>query len=268
MFVYPGDMLSYDRRRRDLTIDLAAGTSSTEDIVAGVESVEGGRGNDQLFGDAHENWLWGGAGADLIYGRSGHDNVDGGDGDDRLFGDDGNDEVRGREGADALSGGTGDDVLVSAESRNDDPRGDVLPRADVLACDAGADSANSDRLDTITAECETVSFSSLSLRSVPSIDADSADFALNCRADSGCAGTISLSGPDGQPFGKQAFAIRGDGYDETADAVVAVPLNAVARTTLQTGTLVEVNVISNEATRGSESGGYRIVLRAGMLSPG
>jgi Ca2+-binding RTX toxin-like protein len=230
-----------------------------------VESAGGGRGNDQLFGDAQNNALLGGSGADVIYGRIGHDTVFGGDGDDRVFGDDGNDDVRGDTGADAVSGGAGDDFLDGArESYFVSDKWYEDPSADVLTCDAGADVARTNRLDTVTAECETMTMDIVDrLGAVPTIDADSADFALGCDSLAGCVGTISLSGPDGQPYGEEVFAIP---EDAPADAVVAVPLNAVARTALQAGTLVQVDVTPKDP--GWEPGGYRIFLRAGLLAPG
>lgn len=276
-----GDTLSYDSRRSDLVVDLAAGTWSAEDTVAGVESVIGGRGNDQLFGDAHNNRLWAGSGSDLVSGRGGQDHLSGGDGEDRLFGDDGNDDVWGGRGSDALSGGTGDDFLESAtESFSVGDREHEDPGADVLGCDAGADTARSDSLDTLTAECESVSTDVVGLHSVPSIDADSADFTLTCRnafpqpqpgldgvppALTACIGSISLSGPDGQDYGRQAFKIPVDDPGEAAEAILAVPLNAVARTALLAGTLVQVVVASKDTS--SPAGGYRIFLHASPVSP-
>lgn len=273
-----GDTLSYDSRRSDLVVDLATGTWSAEDTVAGVESVIGGRGNDQLFGDAHNNRLWAGSGSDLVSGRGGQDHLSGGDGEDRLFGDDGNDNVEGGRGTDALAGGTGDDFLESAtESFSVGDREHEDPGADVLGCDAGADLARSDSLDTLTAECERVSTDVVGLHSVPSIDADSADFTLTCRtafpqpgldgvppALTACTGSISLSGPDGQDYGRQAFKIPVDDSWDSADAIVPVPLNAAARTALLAGTLVQVVVASKDTS--SPAGGYRIFLHASPVS--
>jgi len=277
-----GDTLNYKRRRSDLRIDLAAGTWSTEDRVVGVESVISGPGNDVLVGDARSNWFSGGAGNDLISGGDGADRLDGDadsdvisggsgrdhlwgrDGDDRLFGEDGNDTVSGNAGTDALSGGSGDDDL---DATSDGPGGEL--DADALACDAGADSASTDRFDTITAECETVNTysSRVNLRSVPIIDADSADFALECLDEfERCTGTISLSGPSGEPYGTSAFSISGLESEGPTRAVVAVPLSAAADAALQAGTLVQVDVVSKDPTR--EPDGYRIFLRAGPRSPG
>jgi Ca2+-binding RTX toxin-like protein len=262
-----GDMLIYERRRGDLRIDLAAGTWSTEDTIVGVESAISGAGNDVLTGDAGKNWFSGGAGDDLISGGGGPDRLDGEtgsdvifggggpdrlrgrEGDDRLFGEDGNDDLSGNAGADALAGGSGDDDLDAISDG---------PDADALACDAGTDSASTDRFDTV-ADCETVNTNGVNLGAVPTIDADSADFTLECLdAYEGCTGTISLSGPDGQPYGDRAFSIAGVKSEEPTRAVVAVPLTAAARSALQGGTLVQVDVIAQDPD--SESGGYRIFL--------
>lgn len=48
--------------------------------------IQGGDGNDQLFGGALNDTIQGGAGNDLIFGGSGNDQLDGGGGSDDLFG--------------------------------------------------------------------------------------------------------------------------------------------------------------------------------------
>jgi Ca2+-binding RTX toxin-like protein len=55
--------------------------------------------------------IQGGAGNDLIYGRNGNDTLRGGQGNDTLIGINGNDRLLGNQGNDSLSGGNGDDTL-------------------------------------------------------------------------------------------------------------------------------------------------------------
>ncbi|WP_163850046.1 Hint domain-containing protein [Pseudooceanicola aestuarii] len=53
--------------------------------------IEGGSGNDRLFGDQGEDTVHGGADNDTIYGNAGDDSLTGGAGDDVIHGDDGED---------------------------------------------------------------------------------------------------------------------------------------------------------------------------------
>jgi Ca2+-binding RTX toxin-like protein len=82
--------------------------------------VDGGPGDDRL---------WGASGADALSGGPGDDRLSGGGGADRLLGGDGNDLLTGRTGDDLLDGGAGDDSL-------EDGFAGPLGAADL---DAGAD---------------------------------------------------------------------------------------------------------------------------------
>ena len=53
----------------------------------------------------------GGPGNDLIYGSPGNDNIRGGNGDDCIIGGGGNDTLRGQNGDDVLIGGSGYDII-------------------------------------------------------------------------------------------------------------------------------------------------------------
>ena len=126
------DEVSFTGRSTDVSVDLAAGTSTgaggEHDSIAGVESVLGGDGDDRLLGDAGDNTLQGDFGDDRIDGRGGND---------YLLGDlvpDTNEysvyQTPGNEGVDTLRGGEGDDRLDAGSER-----GDVLsggPGADTL----------------------------------------------------------------------------------------------------------------------------------------
>lgn len=70
---------------------------------SGHDLLRGGEGNDQLFGGAHNDILEGGHGHDLLNGGADQDNLDGGDGNDRLLSG---------LGSDTLNGGAGDDWLI------------------------------------------------------------------------------------------------------------------------------------------------------------
>ena len=73
--------------------------------------IDGGSGNDRIFGDTCNDFLNGNAGNDILFGESGDDLLDGGSGKDRLYGGIGDDIVEGGDGNDLLFAGSGDDFL-------------------------------------------------------------------------------------------------------------------------------------------------------------
>ncbi len=77
----------------------------------GYDALYGGDGNDNLYGEADADQLWGGAGDDFLNGGLGDDNLHGGVGNDQLYGDAGNDRLYGDDGGDLLTGGDGNDLL-------------------------------------------------------------------------------------------------------------------------------------------------------------
>jgi hypothetical protein len=83
-------------------------------------NVDGGNGDDQLYGSRAGDTLRGAAGDDQVYGNEGNDTIDGGAGDDTLQGDAGDDDVHGGTGVDSVSafvtdpGGVGDGPSSSA----------------------------------------------------------------------------------------------------------------------------------------------------------
>ncbi|NJN60504.1 MAG: hypothetical protein HC795_02260 [Coleofasciculaceae cyanobacterium RL_1_1] len=92
--------------------------------------IDGGDGDDWLFGNLDEDRIQGGVGNDVIFGGRDEDTIDGGDGDDWLIGD--IDE-------DVLTGGAGADIFV-LQRDPDDFDGD----------DDDFDDINDDDFDIIT----------------------------------------------------------------------------------------------------------------------
>jgi hypothetical protein len=82
--------------------------------------LDGGIGNDKLYGGTGSQSLNGGDGNDVIHGGSGADTLTGGKGNDTLYGDHGDDTLNGNSGNDKLYGGQGKDKL------NGGPGKDVL----------------------------------------------------------------------------------------------------------------------------------------------
>lgn len=117
------------------------GTPCDDRIVAppGVESVEGGGGDDTILAAAitaasdcpsgcllgvGSQTFEGGPGNDVVFGERGNDTLKGGEGDDQLFGGIGDDLVQGGPGNDRLAGGFGADSIDGQEG-NDYVRGDT-----------------------------------------------------------------------------------------------------------------------------------------------
>ena len=71
--------------------------------------IDGGAGNDKIFGGLGNDLLSGGAGNDEIKGNSGDDIINGDAGNDKIWGGAGNDALNGDEGNDRLNGGEGND---------------------------------------------------------------------------------------------------------------------------------------------------------------
>ncbi|BBH63357.1 hypothetical protein ACTI_00420 [Actinoplanes sp. OR16] len=108
------DFVSYQGRTRAITADLdgakgddgQAGEHDT--LLADLEGIEGGGGDDRLTGHAGYDLLTGGPGNDILRGLGGNDYLDGGRGKDRLEGGDGNETLVG----DGDSAGAVADVLL------------------------------------------------------------------------------------------------------------------------------------------------------------
>ncbi len=92
------------------SIDLGAGTDTFGNTYAGIENIDGGTGDDQLFGDAEANVLIGRAGDDTLVGNLGGDVLEGGEGDDSHAGGSGDDLLIANVGNDTFDGGAGIDT--------------------------------------------------------------------------------------------------------------------------------------------------------------
>jgi Ca2+-binding RTX toxin-like protein len=144
----------------DDVVDLALATAGRIIQVVGITPVnvpafiDGGLGNDQLFGGNARDRLTGSLGRDQLHGMGGSDTLiggadndalDGGDGSDLLHGNAGNDRLNGGAGDDQLLGGDGDDLLGVTGTMlplMQEPGNDLLvggPGNDALAGGEGAD---------------------------------------------------------------------------------------------------------------------------------
>lgn len=116
--------------------------------------LEGGSGDDELYGAQGTDELDGGSGDDLLVDGAGVDKLMGGTGDDSLYGAhnyahdatpaaltvDGTDSTAQDEGGNTLMGGDGDDMLMSAVRANDSAAaGSMSGKADTLDGGNGED---------------------------------------------------------------------------------------------------------------------------------
>jgi Ca2+-binding RTX toxin-like protein len=106
-------------------VDLAIATYAVPAVeyirpVRVPSRIDGGLGNDLLYGGNDRDSIYGSYGADTIFGIGGRDWVTGGPGRDRiwggadddvLFGNGGDDDIRGEGGNDVIFGNDGDDTL-------------------------------------------------------------------------------------------------------------------------------------------------------------
>jgi hypothetical protein len=77
--------------------------------------MDGGNGNDIMFGQLGNDTMLGQSGDDVVFGGEGNDFMSGGADDDILFGEEGNDKLIGANGDDFLGGGVGDDTIYGGD---------------------------------------------------------------------------------------------------------------------------------------------------------
>lgn len=104
--------------------DVEAVNPSSKANINGNDYLDGGEGDDRIYGQGGSDYLRGGAGNDTLYGDeygasySGDDFLDGGDGDDYLYGGKGADILKGGDGHDRLDGEDGDDQLHGGKGQD------------------------------------------------------------------------------------------------------------------------------------------------------
>lgn len=106
---------------------------------AGDDIIWGHNPGEFLYGGADNDWIDGGAGNDSLFGGTGNDSVVGGLGNDRLWGDDGNDTLIDTAGDNTLYGGLGDDSAYGGNG-NDTIQGD--DGNDLISDTGGANQLN------------------------------------------------------------------------------------------------------------------------------
>lgn len=101
--------------------DVIYGNATTDTLVGGEGSdqVYGNQGDDLVSGAADADWVFGGKNSDQVYGNQGDDQLYGGRDDDDLFGGAGNDLIYGNAGDDRIYGNKGDDTLVGGDGEDE-----------------------------------------------------------------------------------------------------------------------------------------------------
>lgn len=87
------------------------GTTNTLDGGAGNDQMYGAEGIDIFYGRSGNDTISGGDANDQIYGGTGTDTLDGDDGDDFIDGEEDNDVINGGAGNDTIYGGAGNDTI-------------------------------------------------------------------------------------------------------------------------------------------------------------
>jgi Ca2+-binding RTX toxin-like protein len=237
-----GDLISYSLRERALEIRLSQGRRAPDgDVLSNLESIMGGSGNDRIVGDLDDNSLEGNGGKDRLDGRHGDDTVAGGSGDDDVRGGPGDDIVSGGAGHDRFNGQGDDDMFIANDSV-----------AERIKCNLGFDTARVTRIDKLV-DCEVASSDPLFIRVRPEISGDTATFLVACQQLNGCDGTLQLSGPGGQDFGRGTFNDLPD--DPETFSPVTINLTDPAVEALAAGVIVQV--------AHGDTGGYRAFMQSG-----
>lgn len=84
-------------------------------VASYVDVINGGSGDDVIYGNAGNDEITGAGGDDTIYGNAGNDDIWAGDGEDTVYGGDGEDQIDGGKDPDSLYGGGHADDICGGE---------------------------------------------------------------------------------------------------------------------------------------------------------
>jgi Ca2+-binding RTX toxin-like protein len=128
--------------------DRIFGGTGADTIVGGTENdfIRGGAGDDEILGEAGQDDIDGETGNDMIDAGPGNDIVRGGAHNDMLTGGPNNDWIFGGDGIDMIDGGDGDDTVLGGLGADGLMGG---PGADHLEGGAGEDGLVNDGVDTL-----------------------------------------------------------------------------------------------------------------------
>lgn len=174
----------------NITDDGSDGRPVDPDPTNGMDTIQGGAGNDLIFGQDDD---------DSIDGGTGDDTIDAGIDDDIVVGGEGNDSILAGQGADTLSGGTGEDTIdLGSDAQADSASGGLdsdrftgVGVGDVVVGGEDPDGLDFDTLDLTGAAEAANPGGSLSIDYTPG-DAES--------------GTVSYFDADGNLTGTATFS--------------------------------------------------------------
>lgn len=116
------DTASYSFSTHGINADLETGVvrlpGQANETAVSIEHLIGSSSRDTVSGNNDTNWINGGLGDDDLFGRGSNDTLEGGDGNDVLGGDDGDDVVIGGLGDDYIMGGAGNDTLEGGSGQD------------------------------------------------------------------------------------------------------------------------------------------------------
>jgi hypothetical protein len=234
------DVVSYFARREPVHVDLARapgnGAAGEDDVLTGIEDVEGSTRGDVLAGDAGPNRLIAGSGAvsTKLEGRGGDDVLSGGPHDDTISGGDGDDLLYGAGGSDAFHAGAGADSVETYALYND------RDTSRSISCGPGPDVVTFANLhDLIPASCEAVQFAN-GFRISPVLErVDGSAIRLDVRrrepgAARPCRAVVGLYAPYARTASGQPPAIAFRVFDVRRDEVhPVIGLNDYGRALLR-----------------------------------
>ncbi|SLN40391.1 Hemolysin, chromosomal [Aquimixticola soesokkakensis] len=88
-------------------------------VEDGDDYLDGGAGDDTIYGEGGNDTILGGSGKDILYGGEGDDTISAGSGTDKVYGGAGNDTIHGGGDNDVLEGGAGADTFYLDELGDD-----------------------------------------------------------------------------------------------------------------------------------------------------
>jgi Ca2+-binding RTX toxin-like protein len=105
----------------NVTVPVTIEGGDGDDILyggAGNDKISGGDGNDFIYGHDGQDIIDGGRGRDEIHGGKDGDIIYGGSGNDKIFGGEGIDHIMGNQGNDYIDGGAGRDIIEPGKGDN------------------------------------------------------------------------------------------------------------------------------------------------------
>jgi len=227
--------LTYRERKRPVHVDLRNGTGGAPgegDTFTGINLVQGGAGDDVLYGTSLGDFIRGNDGDDLIRAREGDDGVQGNRGRDRVYGG-ADDDLASDDSDNAVDSqhcGPGEDFVSSSDKR------DVLRRCEDGAWTTSPDSGDVNR---ITAQ--------------PALSRRLAVFRSTCREVPNCSGRILLKERGSRKvLGRGRFEFRryGGNPDNAPRHEIVAVLNKRGRKWVGEGGYVRVTIVSQHDCNG------------------